>query len=630
MEASYAAERRGRARSANVGNGSNGTVHAPSSRAKRSSSSPQQFRTITWISLLLSSSALAFYAGVWTGLQAAKDDGAPTILSDAEVQRRVEVQVNQKLREQREELCKTLPSVTHDDPPPPLRNRSGSSLFSKSILHFAQGLVRVAKDDLHETFDFGVPPNPHTEDLDAIILYNTKDALPSDENIARAARYNDPSKPLQKLSAAAATENCETMNVILTNNPGNTRQCLALVGGQYPSYHVQRWMRRPDEKGKLNANMPLKLTSRGWTAAGKQEFPPPKQKHVETHQEKMLTYLTEVKGIKSRLKIVLEKMNSKTVVVLTCNHGQSELLMNFACSARARGFDLSNVLVFPTDIETKELAEGMGLTAFYEGKMMASIPKEEAAIYGDATFSSVMFAKVLCVQLVNELGYDLLFQDVDVVWFKPPLDYFEDKSLPEFDMYFQDDGSRQERYAPYSANTGFYFVRSNDRTRHLFRHFIYSADLITAWSSHQQVLIALLAEHNSLMGLTVKVFAKEMEEFPGGLQFHRKKEAMKKLVKGESNAIMFHMSWTNNKDDKVKFFQQMGEWYMQDECVGKEAHEINGGDDLAKHCCSAEPLITCHYRDKPSKIPCPDAPLITEKGKAFYKAFAVKQGDGFW
>lgn len=56
---------------------------------------------------------------------------------------------------------------------------------------------------------------------------------------------------------------------------------------------------------------------------------------------------------------------------------------------------------------------------------------------------------MLCVQLVNELGYDLLFQDADVVWYKDPLEYFHDKALPEFDIYFQDDGSRQERYAPY-------------------------------------------------------------------------------------------------------------------------------------------------------------------------------------
>ena len=40
--------------------------------------------------------------------------------------------------------------------------------------------------------------------------------------------------------------------------------------------------------------------------------------------------------------------------------------MNFVCAARARGLDLSPVLVFATDEETKELAEGLGLTSFYD------------------------------------------------------------------------------------------------------------------------------------------------------------------------------------------------------------------------------------------------------------------------
>jgi hypothetical protein len=45
------------------------------------------------------------------------------------------------------------------------------------------------------------------------------------------------------------------------------------------------------------------------------------------------------------------------------------LLMNFACSARRKGFDLGNVLVFPSDKETKELAEGLGLTTYYDEKV---------------------------------------------------------------------------------------------------------------------------------------------------------------------------------------------------------------------------------------------------------------------
>jgi hypothetical protein len=191
-------------------------------------------------------------------------------------------------------------------------------------------------------------------------------------------------------------------------------------------------------------------------------------------------------------------------------------------------------------------------------------------------------------------------------------------------MYFQDDGNRQLRFAPYSANSGFYFVRSNDKTRHLFRHFLYSGDLINAWYSHQAVLTTLLAEHSSLTGLTVKIYSKETEEFPGGLHFHRKKEVMKAIMSGNSKAYIFHMSWTNNKVDKLRFFQQLGEWYVKEQCIGKEAHVIAGteigaggggitNDTLSPMCCSVQPIFKCHYKDKPSKIPCPDSPYTIKK-----------------
>jgi hypothetical protein len=610
------------------------------------------FRTFTWISIVLASSFLSFYFGVWVGIQAT---GGKNVVADlitvpctAEVQRKAEETAAKPMMDsQLDEHCKERGYVSMEDAKQKLaeyvssmekeqttstkNNNGGLPPFSQSLSHFVKGLVRVNKGDLMQTYDLGVPIDADTEKLDALILYTKYNALPSDTNVHKAAQHEDPTQPLPFLSATAATENCDVMNVVLLGN--NHRECFALVGSQYQSNHIQRWMRRADVPmhpaccgARINSSLPLILSSRGLALHGMSEFIPPLESDIKKHQARLLTYLTEIDGIKKRLRQTLVNVKGKTVIVMTCNRGQSELLMNFACSARARGLDLQSVVVFPTDMETKELAEGIGLTAFYEETIMATIPKEESQLYGDYNFADVMFAKVLCVQLVNELGYDLLFQDVDVVWFKSPLDFFHDKSLPKFDMYFQDDGNRQLRFAPYSANTGFYYVRSNEKTQHFFRQFLYSADLIAAWYSHQAVLIALLGEHSSMMGLSVKVYSKEMEEFPGGLQFHRKKEVMKSIIAGTSNAYIFHMSWTENKSFKFKYLQQLGEWYVNDNCLDKEAHEIYSGfkggsdgvEDIIKHgslissCCAAEPIFKCHYRDKPSKIPCPDSPY-TEK-----------------
>lgn len=73
-----------------------------------------------------------------------------------------------------------------------------------------------------------------------------------------------------------------------------------------------------------------------------------------------------------------------------------------------------------------------------------SIPKKAAGRYADKTFTAIMMAKVYCVQMTIMLGYDVLFSDVDMVWYKDPLQFFHNTSSPSynFDIYFQDDGSR--------------------------------------------------------------------------------------------------------------------------------------------------------------------------------------------
>lgn len=252
------------------------------------------------------------------------------------------------------------------------------------------------------------------------------------------------------------------------------------------------------------------------------------------------------------------------------------------------------------------------------------MPVQAANRYGDKKFTLMMFAKVYCVHMVNALKYNVLFQDVDVIWYKNPVKYFETKDL-DFHILFQDDGSRLLRYTPLSANSGFYYVRYNEWTEYLFNSLLLSGDLIYSTLSHQQALVALLNEHASLFGMKVKVFSKEGTLFPAGYHFHQKPRYMKQLYSGKIHPYIFHMSWTDNKENKLLFLRQMGEWYVQEECIEKSVNHIfparrgeNRTDAYLSNCCSAEPLISCHYSDKPSKIPCKDSPTIDEHGTSFW------------
>ena len=59
--------------------------------------------------------------------------------------------------------------------------------------------------------------------------------------------------------------------------------------------------------------------------------------------------------------------DGRAVVVMVCNHGQSELLMNFVCRARANNISTEHVvLLFSTDIETHELAESIGMVSCFD------------------------------------------------------------------------------------------------------------------------------------------------------------------------------------------------------------------------------------------------------------------------
>jgi hypothetical protein len=94
------------------------------------------------------------------------------------------------------------------------------------------------------------------------------------------------------------------------------------------------------------------------------------------------------------------------------------------CNAKSKGLSniLQKIILFATDQETYDLATSMGITSYYSEAIFKKMPKEAAKEYADDTFRLMMFAKVYCVHIVSQLGYNFLFQDVDVIWYKNPLD----------------------------------------------------------------------------------------------------------------------------------------------------------------------------------------------------------------
>jgi hypothetical protein len=286
--------------------------------------------------------------------------------------------------------------------------------------------------------------------------------------------------------------------------------------------------------------------------------------------------------------------------------------------------------LFATDTETLELAQSLGMTAYYDERNFGHMRKEAARKYMDRQFADMLFAKVVSVQIINYMGYDLLFQDVDIHWYKNPLLAFHNASNPlsKFDILLQDDGSRSLRYAPYCANSGFYYVRYNDRTRYLFISLLVQGDMIAYKGSHQQFLVSLLADHSSWTGLKVKVLLHN--DYPGGWDYHRgdRRDYLRSVSDGKFLPEIFHMSWTENKNNKLLFMRQMGQWHLKEQCESKSLSDVLSlpgvnamatAADTFNVCCSVEPLISCHFRDKPSVVNCSSSPPIDEGSPSWWE-----------
>lgn len=91
----------------------------------------------------------------------------------------------------------------------------------------------------------------------------------------------------------------------------------------------------------------------------------------------------------------------------------------------------------------------------------------------------------------------------------------------------------------------------------------------------------------------------------------------------KSKPLSFHMNWNNDKGEKVKLLEQMGDWYVGEQCandrmpddlmrlVNSTSIRSSETTNLVDLCCVAIPLVRCSIRDKPSDLPCQNQTFST-------------------
>ena len=225
------------------------------------------------------------------------------------------------------------------------------------------GAVRTNRDEFAKTFDLGVPLDPSVDGNSEVLLFFNHPKSVSKVSSRESAAQGD----IPLLSVEDATVHCETLKIVLTE-PRRKGQCMAIMG-QWESYHIHKYMRLPPDNIRtgINVSLPLRHVARTHSNKGRTQIIPKSHVVRRFNADVLAKYLANLEEVLTRLRPIAAKAaKDKTVVVMVANFGQSELLMNFACTSKARGLDLGQVLVFATDQETKELSEGLGLATFYD------------------------------------------------------------------------------------------------------------------------------------------------------------------------------------------------------------------------------------------------------------------------
>jgi len=353
----------------------------------------------------------------------------------------------------RKPVCPACPEITSNNNADEDRTEKdpAGTIFPSTLSKVVVGHTTVKRESITDLLNIGVPLDETKRGAeDALVLYNDK--------------FSVPTSPTNDVASALA--NCTTVRVILYQ-PGGTRQCMAIIP-QWESYYLHKFMRIPpkgERAGQSDTKYPLRYVSRATKENRGVSLPESPDLNKETYPfyAELKNYLENLPRLLKDLDKILQPFQNgllaggkrkQTVLVQVCNYGQVELFHNFICTAKARGIEVTPAIMFATDEATLELCQKLGIPAFYDDAIFKDLPESAARGYGDAIFSRMMMAKVYCVHLVLSSGFNVLFQDVDVVWYKNPLPYFDDPELDEWDMMFQDDGNRQDRYAPYSPNTG--------------------------------------------------------------------------------------------------------------------------------------------------------------------------------
>eukprot|EP01033_Poteriospumella_lacustris_P013982 gene13982-9986_t len=307
----------------------------------------------------------------------------------------------------------------------------------------------------------------------------------------------------------------------------------------------------------------------------------PKERGRERTKDKLGTFLKNFDEINADFEAKVASHGIKAgddLVAMVVNEGELDLFLNFACSCQLHNISLNNVLAFAGSSGIVPFIEATGAMALYHPGY-AAVSRRASTDYLDRVFVDMMWFKAFSIYLVLRHKINVLFQDVDLVWFREPMGYFHEYiRAHQADMemsgvptiaFFSDDGQRSRRYTPFFANSGFYYLLADPRSEYFAWSIMIAMDAIQVLGSHQNVFTTRLMEAISVTAGHSKILP--LGDFPTGIMYHHHRGYMKRLAEKKVHPYNFHMCWTQGKPDKLVYLRKASMWYLTEQCSPLEA-----------------------------------------------------------
>lgn len=250
----------------------------------------------------------------------------------------------------------------------------------------------------------------------------------------------------------------------------------------------------------------------------------------------------------------------------TFNVKNSYLFLNWVCNLENIQIDKlirQNTLILATDEKSEQLALALDFLVYRIDWLLSNVRDftidENAPLrFGQGGHRAIVALKMIFSFDIISLGYNVIHQDTDVVWFKNILNFNFLKNNV-LDIVMTSDG-RVDTLGP--GNGGLIIINSNCKTKIFLQTIIEYIGLIILVKNEQMIW------NQFLMAYDFRQIMFEMlnpTKFVNGDQWSI--ELQESSGNRLSNDIWFaHASWTHTHMTKITKFKIIGAWYLSQNC----------------------------------------------------------------